>query len=79
MANGKSNPKSDRLRSIAAKYNIEPRKPEDIDSYEAAREWGITPKAAEIRLNKEVRAKSMISLLVRSDNNRVLRVWRDVP
>lgn len=71
--------KNARLQSIGAKYNVEPRKPADIDAYEAARAWGITPKAAEIRLNKEVRAKTMISLLVRNDNNRVLRVWRDVP
>ncbi len=70
--------KSARLQSIAAKYIVEPRQPADIDAYEAAREWGVTPKAAEIRLNKEVAAKTMISLLVRSDHNRVLRVWRDV-
>jgi len=70
--------KKARLQSIGQKYHVEPRLPDDIDSYEAANEWNITPKAAEIRLNKEVAAKTMISLLVRSDNNRVLRVWRDV-
>ncbi len=70
--------KTERLKSLGAKYATESRQPDDIDVYEAAEEWGISPKAAEWRLNKEVTEGRMFSVLVRSAHNRQMRVWRDV-
>lgn len=70
--------KTERLKALGAKYATEPRKPEDIDVYEAAEEWGISPKAAEWRLNKEVTEGRMFSVMVRSARNRQMRVWREV-
>lgn len=69
--------KYEMLRSLGANYVIEPRRPDDIDMYEAAEEWGISPKAAEWRLNKEVAEGRMVSVIVRSALNRQIRVWRE--
>lgn len=70
--------KLERLKQLDQQYATEKRLPDDIDIYEAAAEWGITPKAAELRLNKEVAAGRMMVVYVRSEKNRTLRVWRDV-
>ena len=70
--------KSEKLKALGARYATEPRQPDDIDVYEAAEEWKISPKAAEWRLNREVTEGRMFSVMVRSARNRQMRVWREV-
>ena len=65
------------LNRIGARYVTAERQPNDIDVYEAAACWGITPKAAEWRLTAEVNAGRGQWLYVRSTANRILKVYRE--